>query len=98
MGYGSGGKVPLPTKSEIDEAHALDREVVACSAVRYGPMTYMKVAFHNGDTSTVWLGSNGAFRLLRALKAIVPDTPHVGASLLSEIENGHSLQEGHMSG
>jgi hypothetical protein len=97
MRYGAGRRVPLPTKSEIDEAAKLGREIVACSALRYRPLIYMKVAFHNGDTSTVSLGTNGGFRLLRALKTIVPDTEHTGVAPATMGEFGLQLQEGDMS-
>lgn len=97
MRYGAGGRVPLPTRPEIDEANALDREIVACSAVKLGPLIYMKVAFHSGDISTVNLGTNGGYRLLRALKALVPDTEHTGVAQMTDGEFGLQLQEGHMS-
>jgi len=91
---GRGGRVPVPTDSEFREAIDLDREIVACSAKRFGPLIALKVAFHNGDTSTVSVSTAGGFHLLRALKAIVPDGPTVGAAALS----GDEIQEGHMSG
>jgi hypothetical protein len=98
--YGQGGKVPLPTQPEIDEAYAKGRGIVACSAVRSGPVTHMKFAFHNGDTSTVYLPAHAAHHLLRALKAIVPDTPHITASLWIKTADGKGqyFQEGEMSG
>jgi hypothetical protein len=94
---GQGQRVPIPTQDEIAEAEALGREIVACSAVTFGPLKYMKVAFRNGDISTVSLGMLGGYRLLRALKTIVPDTPQVGVAHATETENGLQLQEGHMS-
>jgi hypothetical protein len=95
--YGQGGRVPFPTPAEIAEADKLDREIVACSVETFGPLKYIKVAFHNGDTSTVQLGTNGGYRILRALKAVVPDTPHVGTATVERTEKGYRLQEGHMS-
>jgi len=94
---GEAGHVPLPTKTETDEAHKLHREVVACSAVKYGPLIYMKVAFHNTGTSTVYLDEDGALHLLRALKALVPDNPDIDASPVITTAQGPAVQEGHMS-
>ena len=100
MQYGQGGRVPIPTQEEIDEAHALNREIVAVSAVSNGPMNYMKFAFHNGDTSTVWLGTNGAFCLLEALKTLFPRHEERPASPVvgRKTETGLEIQSGHMSG
>lgn len=97
MRRGQGERVPFPTNPEIEEANEKDREIVACSAVKLGPLTYMKVGFHNGDTSTVYLGIDGAVHMLRALKALVPDTPHIGVAQMTTGDRGRQLQEGYMS-
>jgi hypothetical protein len=69
MRRGQGGRAPIPTKEEIDEALSLDREIVAVSVKQIELMTYMKFAFHNGDTSTVSLGIGnlGGFRLFEKI-------------------------------
>jgi hypothetical protein len=97
MRRGRGGRVPLPTRAEMREAVEQDREVVACSGVKDGPQIFLKVAFHNGDISTVYLGPTGSLRLLMALKALVPDGPIISASQTTKTETGFTVQEGHMS-
>ncbi len=102
MQHGQGGLVPIPTKAEIEEAHRLDREIVAVSVKQIGLMTYMKFAFHNGDTSTVSLGIGnlGGFRVLEALKIVFPEhlsTP-ASAVIAHKSETGLEIQSGHMSG
>lgn len=96
--YGQGDKVPFPTDEEVLESMASEREIVACSAVRDGPSIYMKVAFHSGDISMVSLSVDGAFRLLRVLKALVPDTPAVGEAHVIQVGGRPAVREGHMSG
>jgi len=100
MRRGQGDRVPLLTKDEIDEAVRLDREIVAVSAVQFGPSIYMKFAFHNGDTSTVSLGTPGGFHLIEALKTLYPRHAEPRASPVKErkTETGIELQSGRMSG
>ncbi len=75
MTYSQHGRVPIPTNEEIEEAEDLHREIVAVSAIQYGPLNYMKFAFRNGATSTASLGPDGALSLLEALTALFPDHP-----------------------
>ena len=98
MTYGQSGRVPIPTNEEIAEAEDLHREIVAVSAVQYGPLNYMKFAFRNGATSTASLGADGALSLLEALTALFPDhrewaeadlTKRMTASGRLEIQSGH---------
>ena len=72
MRRGQGGRVPIPTRAEIDKSEAQSREIVACSGVRLGPPIYMKFAFNNGDSSTASLGPTGAHHLLSALNGHPP--------------------------
>ena|SRR5208283_2680238 len=100
MRRGQGDRVPIPTKEEIDEAIRLDREIVAVSAKQLGPLIYMKFAFHNGDTSTVSLGTNGGRHLLAALRIFFPEAAERRASgvKVRNTETGLEIQSGHMSG
>lgn len=93
MRRGQGERVPIPTDEDLRGAISLDRVIVACSGKRYGPLIVLTVALHNGDISTVALDVAGGFRLLRALKALIPDGPSVGAASLT----GDGVQEGNMS-
>ncbi len=70
MTHGQRGRVPIPTNEEIAEAEDLHREIVAVSAIQYGPLNYMKFAFRNGATSTASLGTEGALSLFEALTAV----------------------------
>jgi hypothetical protein len=102
MQRGHGDRPSIPSKEEIDEAIRLDREIVAVSIKQIALMTYMKVAFHNGDTSTVSLGIGnlGGFRLLEALKKAFPEhlsTPASGV-IVRKSDTGLEIQSGHMSG
>ncbi|MGA8714053.1 MAG: hypothetical protein WB647_13675 [Roseiarcus sp.] len=38
MTHGQRGRVPIPTNEEIAEAEDLHREIVAVSAIQYGPL------------------------------------------------------------
>lgn len=101
MHRGQGERVPIPTKEEIDEAIRLDHEIVAVSVKQIALMTYMKFAFHNGDTSTVsiGIGNLGGFRLFEALKTLFPEhaiTPG-SAVVIHKSETGLEIQSGHMS-
>jgi hypothetical protein len=99
MRHGQGERVPIPTTDEIADVILEDREIVAVSAVKYGPLIYMKFAFHNGDISTAALGPNGQLRLIEALKVLLPEhaeSPAAGVIKL-ETERGFVIQSGHMS-
>jgi hypothetical protein len=98
MRYGQGARVPIPTEEQIAGADAQENEIVACAALMKGPLLYMNIAFHNGYISTVAVGPAGGPRLLRALKALVPDGPTTGVSEVTEGDRGREVQEGHMSG
>jgi hypothetical protein len=102
MKRGQGDRIPVPTKEEIDEAILRDHEIVAVSVKQIALMTYMKFAFHNGDTSTVSLGIGtlGGFRVFEALKILFPEhgtTPASGV-VVHRSETGLEIQSGHMSG
>ena len=102
--HGAGGPVPIPTNEEIDEAIRSDHEIVAAAAKQIGQLTYLKFAFHSGDTSTVSMGpgSIGAFRLFRGSKDTLSKT--LRASLIwrdsrrETPQTGLEIQSGHMSG
>ncbi len=97
MRRGEGGRVPIPTKQETDEAYELGREIVACSGVRPGPIIHMNIAFHKAGISTVILDEDGARCLLAALKALFPRVAGVPASPATIRATGIEVQEGHMS-
>jgi hypothetical protein len=101
MSYGQGGRVPIPTNEEIVEAEELHREIVAVSAIQYGPLNYMKFAFRNGVTSTASLGADGALSLLQALTALFPDhleRSEVNATQRMTASGRLEIQSGHISG
>ncbi|MGA9847776.1 MAG: hypothetical protein WBQ45_09065 [Roseiarcus sp.] len=100
MTHGQRGRVPIPTNEEIAEAEDLHREIVAVSAIQYGPLNYMKFAFRNGATSTASLGSEGALSLLEALTALFPDHPaglEADAAKRMTVSGRLEIQSGHMS-
>lgn len=100
MSYGQGGRVPIPTNEEIAEAEELHREIVAVSAIQYGPLNYMKFAFRNGATSTASLGADGALSLLEALTSLFPDRPEgpeVNATKRMTASGRLEIQSGHVS-
>jgi hypothetical protein len=95
MRYGQGEHVPVPTDEQIFAADAQENEIVACSALKRGPLLYMSIAFRNGYISTVAMGPDGGLHLLRALKALVPDGPITGVSEMIRGARGVEVQEGY---
>jgi hypothetical protein len=89
--------MPVPTKEDITAAVSQEREIVACSAVRYGPLIALSIALHNGDTATVILEPVGRHNLLSALKALVPDLESIVAAPVTNGDLGPQVQTGHMS-
>jgi hypothetical protein len=70
-------RLPIAAE-EGQEAVAQNRMLVACSVVKRGPIAILKLGFRNGEVCTLALDSIGQFHLLRTLKALVPNTEHVG--------------------
>ena len=89
-------RVPYPTKDAFNEAVASDREIIACSAVPYGPLTAMNIAFRSGDISTVYIAELGALNLAKALTALFPSIESAPASPVRRYAAGR-LVAGHMS-
>ncbi len=89
-------RVPYPTRAELNEAVALDREIIACSAVPCGPLKAMNIAFRNGDISTVYIGEVGALCLAKALTALFPSIESAPASPV-RLDSEGRLIAGHMS-
>jgi len=101
MRRGRGDRLPVPTLEELNEASASEREIVACSGLRYGPLIALKLACHNGDTATVCLDTVGRFYLLEALKALIPQgdqSPPASPVKVRGTPEGVEIQVGHMSG
>lgn len=99
MRRGQGDRVPIPTTADLSEAISLDREIVACSGKRFGPLIALTVAFHNADKSTVCLNEYAALCLLGALKALFPGIESSPASpaRVRGTEGDVEVQCGHMS-
>jgi hypothetical protein len=98
MRRGQGGRVPYPTQDEINEAALQDNSVQACSGIRYGQLIVLKVAFRNGNISTVYSDRLGVRNLLAVLKALIPNSELVPASRLTDGPLGPQTQQGHMVG
>jgi hypothetical protein len=70
MRRGHGARPPIPTKKDLEETIAGDREIVACSGLRYGPLTALTMCLHNGGAAMVCLNDIGSMVLLEALRAL----------------------------
>ncbi len=97
MSYGQGDSVPIPTSDETAEARKAGNEIVACSALKIGPLIYMKFGFRNGHMSTAILGDAAECLILSVLKAVVPEHERVAAAPSKVGEYGLEVQAGHMS-
>jgi hypothetical protein len=97
MRRGQGGRLAVPTIGDLMKADEQEREVVACSGLRFGPLTALTIALHNGDTATVCLNDIGSVVLLDALRALFPNSTPTSAALVKETANGIEVQVGHLS-
>jgi hypothetical protein len=97
---GGGGRVPIPTEDDINQAVAKDREFSAYSASTRGALTFLNIAFRTGDIATVYMDEARAVQLLAILKALVPNAegiPACPARLAADGMN-REVQWGHMPG
>ncbi len=99
MRRGQGERLPVPTPDEYASASAEGREIAACSGLKSGPLSVMKLACHNGDTATVCVDEYAALCLSEALKAFFPTLATAPASpaKVDRTEAGIEVQAGHMS-
>src|SRR5690349_7530503 len=98
MQRGQGERVPFPTDGEITAAIEQGREIVACSAIRYGNLIALNIACDNGDTATTILDPVGQSHLLSVLKALIPDFESTRAAPVMTGELGPQARAGHQSG
>jgi hypothetical protein len=100
MRRGQGERMPVPTKAEFEQAVIDDCEIVACSALKSGPIAALAMALNNGGTATVCVTELGAVRLVATLKALFPgcDSPPGSPTIITKTEDGIAVQAGHMSG
>ena len=94
---GHGGRLPVPTLAELNRACEEGREVVACSGLRYGPLTALSIACRNGDTATLSLNANAGHVLVQALIALFPEAQATGAARVKRTDTGCEVQVGHLS-
>jgi hypothetical protein len=99
MRRGHGERLPVPSLQDLTEVSAAGHEVVACSALRYGPRSIMSIACHSGDIATVCLDEHAAFCLFEVLKVLYPAIASAPASpvKVQKTESGIGLQAGHVS-
>jgi multiple sugar transport system permease protein len=98
MGCNHIGRVPVPAKSEIVEAIAQEREVIACSAARCRSFIILKIAYRNGETATVCLDPIERSPILRALKALALELERAAAAPVTIGHLGPQVQVGKMGG
>src|SRR5258706_9533521 len=70
MRRGHGERLPVPSLQDLNEVSAAGHEVVACSALRYGPRSVKSIACHSGDIATVCLDEHAAFCLFEWREAV----------------------------
>jgi hypothetical protein len=100
MRRGHGNRMPVPTKEEFERAVIEDLEIVACSALKPGPIAALAMALNAGHTATVCVDELSAVLLVATLKALFPgcDSPLGSPAIITKTENGLAVQAGHMSG
>lgn len=100
MRRGQGGRLPVPRKAEFEKVVIEDAEIVACSALRSGPLAALAMALNNGGTATVCVDELSAVILVATLKALFPscESPPASPAIVTRTENGIAVQAGHMSG
>jgi hypothetical protein len=99
MRRGHGERLAVPTLQDLNEVSAAGHEVVACSALRYGPLSVVSIACHSGDVATVCLDEYAALCLFEVLKVLFPAIAAAPASpvKVQKTESGMGLQAGHVS-
>jgi hypothetical protein len=97
MRRGQGGRLSIPTESQLAEQIEEGREIVACSGARFGPLSALSIVCHNADIATLGLDEYAAGCLVGVLKALFPDSEKVRATVVTEGVNGVQAQAGHMS-
>jgi hypothetical protein len=99
MRRGQGGRMPIPTKQQFEKAVLDDSEIVACSALKPGPIAALAMSLDNGGTATVCVTELGAVNLVATLKALFPgcDSPPGSPAIITKTEEGIAVQAGHMS-
>jgi hypothetical protein len=86
---------------EFKDACGEEQTLVACAALKYGPMSAMTLSLHNGGIATVVLDTLGAHYLLEALKVLFPDIespPATPVKVVKRTADTLEIQVGHMSG
>lgn len=90
-------RLKVPTLAEMTKAETEEREIVACSGKRYGPLIYLKLACRNGDIGTVTLSTVGKGLLVTALTALLSPEELSQPGFLAEVQrtdNGCEVQAG----
>jgi hypothetical protein len=97
---GQGGRVPVPSLTELMKAAAEGREIVALSGLKHGPLAALTLSLLNGGTATVYMDELGAHILFESVKALFPNIGSSPASpvRITKTETGMEIQAGHMSG
>jgi hypothetical protein len=91
--------LPVPSLQDLTEVSVAGHEVVACSALRFGPRSVMSIACDSGDITTVCLDEHAALCLFEVLKVLYPAIASAPASPMKvqKTESGIGLQAGHVS-
>jgi hypothetical protein len=98
--HGQGGHLPIPTLEDLKSAIAEEREMVACSALKHGPLAAVTLALDSGATATVCLDELGAHYLSEALKHLFPavaSTPPASPVKVAKTDDGFGIQVGYQS-
>jgi hypothetical protein len=99
MRRGNGGRLPVPTLREFEQACVSDSEIVACSGLRRGPLAALSMALNNRHTATVCLDELSAVHLVAAVTALFPSaiSPNASPALTNKTADGIEVQVGHQS-
>jgi hypothetical protein len=100
MRRGQGGRVPVPSLTELMKAADEGREIVALSGLKHGPLAALTLSHHNSGTATVYMDEHRAHILFESVKTLFPNigSPPASPVIVTKTETGMEIQAGHMSG
>jgi hypothetical protein len=99
MRRGQGGRLPIPTVEELQQAIIAENQIVACAGRRQGPLAVMTLALNTMEKATVCVDTLSAVILVATLKELFPgcDTPPGSPAIVTRTGAEITVQAGHQS-